>query len=178
MDSQRWDGTERQNPSAAPKGHKGHFRAQPPSPAWAAWHGLRVGVHLETPVLMLMRGRAGKCERRKIYFKIKLYFPPIRVHMELVATAWQHHFLQHRQGDPPGPQSSKMSSLKETRAMTTVIEAAQVYRGKRWVKIPSGYLRNSLPENNTQLLKCCALLGKKAHNECPAMHSPVNVVKD
>lgn len=87
MDSQRWDGTERQNPSAAPKGHKGHFPAQPPSPAQAAWHGIRVGVHLETPFLVLMRGRAGKCERKKISFKIKLHFPPIRVHMELVATA-------------------------------------------------------------------------------------------
>lgn len=45
-----------------------------------------------------------------------------------------------------------MSSLMETTATaTTVIEAAHVYRGKRWVKIPSGYLRISLPENNIQL---------------------------
>lgn len=67
----------------------------------------------------------------------------------------------------------------EATAAATVIEAAHVSRGKRWVKIPSDYLRISLPENNTHLLKCFTLLGKKkAHNQCPAMHSTVNFLME
>lgn len=70
-----------------------------------------------------------------------------------------------------------MSSIMEAVAMNTVIETAQVYREKRQVKTSSGYLKNYLPKNNTQLLKCCTLLGKKrVHNQCPSMHSPANVM--
>lgn len=50
-----WHGEEKT--LAAPKGQ---FQAQPPSPAQRAWRGLRVGVQLETPVLVFMRNRARK----------------------------------------------------------------------------------------------------------------------
>lgn len=54
-----------------------------------------------------------------------------------------------------------MSSIMEAVAMNTVIETAQEYREKIQVKKSSGYLKNYLPKNNTQLLKYCTLLGKK-----------------
>lgn len=69
-----------------------------------------------------------------------------------------------------------MNSLMETSAMNIVTETAQVYRGKRWVMISSGYLRNYLSKNNTHLLKCCSILGKRVHNQCPATHSTADVV--
>lgn len=39
---------------------KGQLQAQPSSPAQRAWRGLRVGAHLETPVLVFMRNKARK----------------------------------------------------------------------------------------------------------------------